>query len=163
MARLMGSAVLAALLLTAVMTPARAENAAAVAGGIPANVTEVTTGGTWSKDSQNGTFRAIVVMTGDKHPQASVFIQLLAFEKDASITKVVKTLHIKEVEERKLQSAFVNFDAESAGKATLIITSYDAEKDADNSIYVEVTADGGYRLVEAPKDEAAETGEAKKP
>jgi hypothetical protein len=161
MARLKGSAVFAALLLTASMAPAKAENAGAIAEAIPANVTEVTTGGTWTKDSQNGTFRAIVVMTGEKEPQVNVFVQLLAFQKDAAVSKIVKTMAITEVVERKLQSAFVNFDAESAGKATLIITSYDAGKDADNSIYAEVTADGTYRVVESPKEETEDA--AKKP
>jgi hypothetical protein len=164
MARFHRSAALAVLLLTAAMTPVKAETATGIAGGIPANVTEVTTGGTWSKDNQTGTFRAIVVMTGEKEPQVSVFVQLIAFEKDSAVAKVVKTLTIKEVEDRKLQSAFVNFDAESAGKATLIITSYDAEKDADNSLYSEVTADGAYKVVEAPKDEAQDAdAAAKKP
>jgi hypothetical protein len=159
------SAALAMLLLAVFVTPANAGTAGAIADGIPANVTEVTTGGSWSKDNQTGTFRAIVVMTGEKEPQVNVFVQLLAFEKDSAVSKVVKTLVVKEVEDRKLQSAFVNFDAENPGKATLIITSYDAEKDSDNSIYAEVTADGTYRVVEAPKEEAPADAEAanKKP
>jgi hypothetical protein len=154
MARFYRPAALAVLLLTAAMTPVKAETAAGIADTIPANVTEVTTGGTWSKDNQTGTFRAIVVMTGEKEPQVSVFVQLLAFEKDSAVSKVLKTLTIKEVEDRKLQSAFVNFDAESAGKATLIITSYDAKKDSDDSLYAEVMADGSYKVVEAPKEDA---------
>jgi hypothetical protein len=81
-------------------TPGSAQNADGIAGALPANVTEVTTGGSWTKGEQNGSFRAIVVMTGDKEPEAAVFVQLLAFEKNNPVAKVVKTLSVKEVRER---------------------------------------------------------------
>lgn len=143
------------------MAGLQAQDADAIVSGIPGNVTEVTTGGAWSKGDKNGTFRAIVVMTSDKQPQVNVFVQLLTFEKDSAIATVTKTTPIKEVREKKLQNAFVNFDAENEGKATLIITSYDAEKDADNSLYAEINADGNYKLIDAPRDDTDATTQKK--
>ncbi|MBC8050768.1 MAG: hypothetical protein H7X92_11585 [Chitinophagales bacterium] len=129
--------------------------ASAIVEGIPANVTEVTTGGAWTSGDQTGAFRAIVITGGDAEPQVSVYVQLVSFAKTGAVASILKTTSIKEVTDRKLQNAFVNFDAESENKATLIITSYDAAKDADNSIYAEVTADGSYKIIEPPKEEIA--------
>lgn len=148
-------AIAAAALLAAMFSVARAEIADDIAGGVPASVTEVTTGGAWSKEGENGAFRAIVVTGAENAAPVHVYVQLLAFGKDGAASKVVKTVHIKEVVERKLQNAFVNFDSENENKATLIITSYDPEKDADKSIYAEVGADGVYKVIEGPKDETA--------
>lgn len=133
-----------------------AQDAASVVQGVSANVTEVTTGGAWTKGDQTGAFRAIVVTGGETEPQVSVYVQLLAFAKSGAVSSVLKTVAVKEVTDKKLQNAFVNFDAEAEGKATLIITSYDPAKDADNSIYAEVTDDGAYKIVDAPKDVTAE-------
>ncbi len=153
MRKLSLTATAALIMAVSATAPLKAQDANAIVSGIPGNVTEVTTGGAWSKADKNGTFRAIVVMTADKQPQVNVFVQLLTFEKDSTIANVVKTTPIKEVRDKKLQNAFVNFDAENEGKATLIITSYDAEKDADNSLYAEINADGDYKIIDAPKDD----------
>ncbi len=134
---------------------AAGQDASGIVQAVPANVTEVTTGGAWTNGDQTGAFRAIVVTGGESGPQVSVYVQLLAFAKTGAVASVLKTTPIKEVTDRKLQNAFVNFDAEAENKATLIITSYDAAKDTDNSIYAEVTADGAYKVIEPPKEEAA--------
>ncbi|MDX2265230.1 MAG: hypothetical protein NW215_09695 [Hyphomicrobiales bacterium] len=133
---------------------AMAQDAASIVQSIPGAVTEVTTGGAWTNAGQTGAFRAIVV-TGAPGAEApvTVHLQLVAFSGGGADATVLKTTPIKEVTERKLQNAFVNFDADAENKATLIITSYDAVKDTDNSLYIEVNADGAYKLTEAPKDE----------
>lgn len=134
---------------------AAAQDASAIVQSIPGNVTEVTTGGAWTNGDQTGAFRAIVVTGGDAEPQVSVHVQLVSFAKTGAAASILKTTSIREVTDRKLQNAFINFDAESENKATLIITSYDATKDVDNSIYAEVTSDGLYKVIEPPKEEVA--------
>jgi hypothetical protein len=131
------------------------------AASIPANVTEVTTGGAWTKDGQTGAFRAIVIMGAENEPPVRVYVQLVEFSKGGAIANVLKTVPVKEVPDRKLQNAFVNFDAEAEGKATLIITSYDAAKDSDNSIYAEVNDNGDYKIIEPPKEEPADAAKPK--
>ncbi len=146
--------VIAAASALLVAGAACAQNADTIALGIPASVTEVSTGGAWNRDGETGTFRAVVVTGAADSPPVCVYVQLLAFGKDGTGSSVKKSVPIREVVERKLKNAFVNFDAESENKVTLIITSYDPEKDADKSIYAEVTADGVYTLIDAPKDNA---------
>jgi len=131
-----------------------AQTADTIASSIPPSVTEVSTGGAWSKNGETGAFRAIVVTNPAASAPVSVYVQLLAFGKDGAGASVVKSIPIKEVVERKLKNAFVNFDAEAENKVMLIITSYDPEKDTDKSIYAEVTVDGAYKLIDAPKDNA---------
>ncbi len=144
---------LTTLIASSVLFASAAGAQEALVQAVPANVTEVTTGGAWTNGDQTGAFRAIVVTGGETGPEVSVYVQLLTFAKTGAVASVLKTTPIKEVTDRKLQNAFINFDAEAENKATLIITSYDAAKDADNSIYAEITADGAYKIIEAPKEE----------
>jgi hypothetical protein len=145
---------------------AQAEEAAAVADKVPTEITEVVSGGNWSQGETTGTFRAIAVtkQNGDA-TQANVIVQMLSSDKGSSVQKVVKSVAVKEVTERKLANAFLAMDVENDNELTLIITSYDSEKDQDASLLVKFDNTGKYEIVTAPKDQPAKTdqgGAAKK-
>jgi len=70
------------------------QNASAIVEGIPANVTEVTTGGAWTSGDQTGAFRVIVITGGDAEPQVSVYVQLVSFAKTGAVASILKTTSV---------------------------------------------------------------------
>lgn len=141
--------------------PSFAQDAAKSAGQVPTDVSEVVSGGNWSEGDNSGVFRAVVVTTtADQTSQARVIVQMLAFEKGNPLPKIAKTIAIKEVEEKKLPNAFLAMDVENDNELTLIITSYDAEKDQDTSMMVKFDSVGKYEIVPPAKDEPT-AGDAK--
>jgi hypothetical protein len=146
-----------ALLVLTAGAPVRADDAEKFAGQIPSEVTEVVTGGTWAEGDTTGVFRGIVVTSpaGKDASQASVIVQWLAMDKSGAAGKVVKSVAVKEVSEKKLQNAFLALDAENENELTLIITSYDAQKDEDASMQVKFNAKGQYEIMPTPKEEPA--------
>jgi hypothetical protein len=155
MRRSLAYAVIVAAALSA--TPALAqEGAVKSAAQVPTDVSEVVSGGNWSEGETSGVFRALVVTsTEGQASQARVIVQMLAFEKGNPLPKVAKTITIKEVEEKKLPNAFLAMDVENDNELTLIITSYDAEKDQDTSMMVKFDGKGKYEIVTTPKEEPA--------
>lgn len=138
--------------------PAIAQDALKAAAAVPPEVSEVVSGGNWSEGEQSGVYRAVVVTTSSgQTSQARVVVQMLSFEKGNPTPKVAKTVPIKEVEERKLPNAFLAMDVENDNELTLIITSYDAEKDQDTSMLVKFDGAGKYEIVPTPKEEPAPT------
>jgi hypothetical protein len=136
--------------------PAAAQDALKTAGQVPTDVSEVVSGGNWSEGDSNGVFRAVVVTnTEGQTSRARVIVQMLAFEKGGALPKVAKTIPVKEVEEKKLPNAFLAMDVENDNELTLIITSYDAEKDQDTSMMVKFDSAGKYEIVPPAKDEPA--------
>jgi hypothetical protein len=134
--------------------PAIAQDAVKSAGQVPTDVSEVVSGGNWSEGETNGVFRAIVVTNTDgQSSQARVFVQMLSFEKGGALPKIAKTITVKEVEEKKLPNAFLAMDVENDNELTLIITSYDAEKDQDTSMMVKFDGAGKYEIVPPAKEE----------
>jgi|EndMetStandDraft_9_1072997.scaffolds.fasta_scaffold11739_3 hypothetical protein len=142
-------------------TPGSAQDAAKSAGQVPTDVSEVVSGGNWSEGDSSGVFRAVVVTNTDGQvSQARVIVQMLTFEKGNPLPKIAKTIPVKEVEERKLPNAFLAMDVENDNELTLIITSYDAEKDQDTSMMVKFNSSGKYEIVTAAKDDSS-AGETK--
>jgi hypothetical protein len=136
--------------------PGFAQDAVKSAGQVPADVSEVVSGGNWSEGDNSGVFRAVVVTNTDgQASQARVVVQMLAFEKGNPLPKIAKTIPIKEVEEKKLPNAFLAMDVENDNELTLIITSYDAEKDQDTSMMVKFNSAGKYEIVPPGKEEPA--------
>jgi hypothetical protein len=147
--------------LSVLASPVAAQDAAKSAGQIPTDVSEVVSGGNWSEGDNSGVFRAVVVTnTNGQTSQARVVVQMLAFEKGNPLPKIAKTIAIKEVEEKKLPNAFLAMDVENDNELTLIITSYDAEKDQDTSMMVKFDGAGKYEIVPPGKEEPT-TGDAK--
>lgn len=141
--------------------PSIAQDAAKSAAQVPADVSEVVSGGNWREGDNSGVFRAVVVTTTDgQASQARVVVQMLAFEKGNPLPRIAKTISVKEVEEKKLPNAFLAMDVENDNELTLIITSYDAEKDQDTAMMVKFDSGGKYEIVPAGKDEPA-TGDIK--
>jgi hypothetical protein len=133
-----------------------AADAAKIVETIPTEVTEVVSGGSWSEGDTSGEFRAITVTEQvGSTTQASVIVQMLAIDKASSTRKVIKTVPLKEVNDKKLESAFLTMNVESDNELTLNITSYDTEKDQDTELTVKFASTGKYEIVATPKDEGA--------
>ncbi len=145
----------AVVLALGAATPAFAQDALKSVAAVPTDVSEIVSGGNWSEGDNSGVFRAVVVTTSDgQNSLARVVVQMLAFEKSNPLPKVVKTIPIKEVEDKKLPNAFLAMDVENDNEMTLIITSYDAEKDQDTSMMLKFDGTGKYEVMPAPKDES---------
>jgi hypothetical protein len=155
MTTLFRTACIVALLVGGTL-PAYAEDAPAVAAAVPIEVTEVVSGGNWTEGETTGVFRAITVTKHNGETvQAHVIVQMLEADKSGNVLKVAKTISVKEVEEKKLTNAFLAMDVENDNELTLVITSYDSEKDQDTSLLVKFDATGKYAIVTAPKEEEA--------
>jgi hypothetical protein len=140
----------------AMAMPCFAQDALKSVAAVPTDVSEIVSGGNWSEGDSNGVFRALVITNTDgKASQARVVVQMLAFEKANPWPKVAKTIPIKEVEDRKLPNAFLAMDVENDNELTLIITSYDAEKDQDTSMMIKFDGTGKYEVMPVAKDESA--------
>jgi hypothetical protein len=160
MSRKLALAVILAATIAA-SSPGLAQDAAKAAAQVPTDVSEVVSGGNWSEGDNSGVFRAVVVTNTDGQvSQARVIVQMLAFEKGNPLPKIAKTIPVKEVEEKKLPNAFLAMDVENDNELTLIITSYEAEKDQDTSMMVKFDSTGKYQIVPGGKDEPA-AGETK--
>ena len=131
-----------------------AEEAPAVAAAVPIEVTEVESGGNWTEGETTGVFRAITVTKHNGETvRAHVIVQMLETDKSGNVLKIAKTVSVKEVEEKKLSNAFLTMDVENDNELTLVINSYDSEKDQDTSLLVKFDAKGNYAIVTAPKEE----------
>ncbi len=132
-----------------------AEDTEKLAASVPAEVSEVVSGGTWSEGGTNGVYRAIVVATpaGDGQ-QANIVVQMLSLESATAVPKVVKSVLIKEVAEKKLANAFLAMDAETDNEMTLIVTAYGAGADQDTSMHVKFNGKGTYEILPTPGEEA---------
>jgi hypothetical protein len=156
MSRSLPFAAIVALGLSA--TPSLAQDAPKSIAQVPTDVSEIVSGGNWSEGESSGVFRALVVTTTDgTSSQARVTVQMLAFEKGNPLPKVAKTIPIKEVEDKKLPNAFLSMDVENDNELTLIITSYDAERDQDTSMMVKFDSAGKYEIVPAKEEQPADT------
>jgi hypothetical protein len=154
----------AILAVFALSTPAlAADGPETFAAAVPAEVSEVVSGGTWSEGSVNGVYRAIVVATPTADGQeANVVVQMLSLESAEATPKVIKTILIKEIAEKKLANAFLAMDAETENEMTLIVTAYGAANDQDTSIQVKFDGTGKYEVLpvggeDAPAGAAAGT------
>ena len=143
-----------ALIVTccALSGPVRAaEDVEKLAASVPAEISEVVSGGTWSADGTSGVYRAIVV--GGRQ-QANIIVQMLSLESAAAVPKVMKSVLIKEVADRKLANAFLAMDAETDNEMTLIVTAYGAGTDQDTSMHVKFNGTGAYEILPTPGEEA---------
>lgn len=132
-----------------------AEETEKLAAAVPAEVSEVVSGGTWSAGGTSGVYRAIVVATsGGNGQQANIIVQMLSLESATAVPKVIKSVLIKEVAEKKLANAFLAMDAETENEMTLIVTAYGAGADQDTSMHVKFNGAGAYEILPAPGEEA---------
>ncbi len=140
---------------------------------LPAQIPEILTGGSWSNGDIGGVYRAVVVLSkkDEKKPdllskagdlktgsdkkiikagkpaserKAEVFIQWIAYDGGKATAKIVKTVSIKEFNEKHLRHAFLAMDTLKDNEMTLLVTSYDESSDKDVSISVKATVPGKY-------------------
>jgi mevalonate kinase len=124
---------------------------------LPAQIPEILTGGNWSNGDIGGVYRAVVVLSkadGRKttpvntppaaERKAEVFIQWIAYENGKATAKIVKTVSIKEFNEKQLRHAFLAMDTLKDNEMTLLVTSYDETADKDISVSVKATVPGKY-------------------
>jgi hypothetical protein len=142
-------------------TMAKADSSDLVSS-LPAQIPEILTGGSWTNGSVGGVYRAVVVLSkasaqkpdlfGKTSPDSSkpaerkaeVFIQWIAYDGSKATSKIVKTVSIKEFNEKQLRHAFLAMDTLKDNEMTLLVTSYDENRDKDVSISVKATAPGKY-------------------
>lgn len=132
---------------------AAADDDAKIIEGLPTQVADVLTGGSWSAEKQGGFYRAIVVMTGtEKDFGARVFLQWLALSEANPVPPVVATVPIKEINDQKLANASIEIEGEESkdNEITIIVSSYDFDADKDITLFVKGTAPGKYALAKAP-------------
>ncbi|MCF6198391.1 MAG: hypothetical protein L3J67_03155 [Hyphomicrobiaceae bacterium] len=146
---------------------ARADSADVV-NSLPAQIPEIVTGGSWKNGNLGGVYRAVVVLSKADHKKtgllskanagapataakpilherkAEVFIQWIAYENGKATSKIIKTVSIKEFNEKQLRHAFLAMDTLKDNEMTLLVTSYDENKDKDVSVSVKATTPGIY-------------------
>ena len=83
--------------------------------------------------------------------KAEVFIQWIAYENGKTSAKIVKTVSIKEFNEKQLRHAFLAMDTLKDNEMTLLVTSYDEHNDKDISVSVKATVPGKYEASKASK------------
>lgn len=124
-----------------------AQDPIAMAQAVPVEISEVVSGGIWSDGGMEGVYRAVVILTpeGDRM-NANVVVQQIALQEPGQSPKLVKSIAIKEVLEKKLSNAFLSMNAESEEGMMLIITSYDPEKEEQSALFVQFDDAGNYSL-----------------
>lgn len=143
---------LVAVFMLTVMAPALERPAAAAeplqqAEAVPAEITEVVTGGGWIEGKSEGGYRAILVMTGGGQDFAmQVFLQWVSLQPDGTAPQVVKTVPIKEANANKLPNAFLSIEAEKDNEAVLTIASYDQAAKKESEIVVKAGLPGQYTV-----------------
>ncbi len=143
-------------------------DSADVVSSLPAQIPEIVTGGSWKNGDLGGVYRAVVVLSKADHKKtgllskanadkstppkksrlherkAEVFIQWIAYNKGKTTSKIVKTVSIKEFNEKQLRHAFLAMDTLKDNEMTLLVTSYDENSDKDVSVSVKATTPGKY-------------------
>ena len=159
------------------LSVARAENGNSndLVSSLPAQIPEILTGGSWTNGSVGGVYRAVVVLSKSKNSKsallnkavankpstvenstagerkAEVFIQWIAYGTGKATAKIVKTVSIKEFNEKQLRHAFLAMDTLKDNEMTLLVTSYDENSDKDVSISVKATTPGQYTSAKTGK------------
>lgn len=134
-------------LVTAWPAGVQAADSVKIAEGLPAEISEVVSGGSWSEGDTGGSYRAMVIMGQEgKQFAAHVYLQWVSFDKQTGAPKIMKNIPIKEVRDQQLQNAFIFLETEKDNEAKLSITSYDPVADKDISIQVLATVPGKYSI-----------------
>jgi hypothetical protein len=122
-----------------------------VAQSVPVEVPEVVTGGAWTDGKAQGVYRALVVLSGQKEAVSHVFLQWIAVRPDTLVPEIARTVAVKEVNDRKLPSAFITLQAEKEGEAVLIVTAIDPKTNAEQTLAFKATKPGVYQPTAPPK------------
>ena len=173
MSKLGLSLALAVLLLSPLLsgTAMAQSDSSDIANALPAQIPEILTGGSWSNGNVGGVYRAVVVLskarpakpnllskvaqstkaTNEPERKAEVFIQWISYENGRAHAKIVKSVSIKEFNEKQLRNAFLAMDTLKDNEMTLLVTSYDESNDKDVAVSIKATTPGNYEPAEAVK------------
>jgi len=144
--------------LFAFAVPATAQTPQEIAAAIPPSVTEVIVGGQWGEPESGGSYRAILIyrLIGDE-PVADILVQWLAFEDGDAEARVVHSEMIFSVKGESANTAFIAFDfgeENAESEATrLLIGSFDAQANADETRFVTLGAPAEFEFVDATSGE----------
>ena len=122
-----------------------------VAHALPVEVPEVVTGGAWTDGKSSGVYRALVVLSGQKEAVSHVFLQWIVVKPDTLVPEIAKTVAVKEVNDKKLPSAFITLQAEKEGEAVLVVTTIDPKTNKEQTLAFKATKPGVYQPAEPPK------------
>jgi len=134
----------------------------ALIAAIPAEVPEVISGGSWNDAGAAGSYRAILLMGGrGKEFAARVYLQWIAFKAEGGEPQILKTMPIKEVNDKRWQNGFIAMgDAETDNEMTIIVTSYDPKLDKEVALAFKAGRPGSYAPTEPPRALAPSAGTA---
>lgn len=122
-----------------------------IAQSVPVEVPEVVTGGAWTDGKASGVYRALVVLSGQKEAVSHVFLQWISVRPDTLVPEIAKTVAVKEVNDKKLPSAFITLQADKEGEAILIVTTIDPKTNNEQAIAFKATKPGVYQPTQPPK------------
>jgi hypothetical protein len=77
--------------------------------------------------------------------KAEVYIQWIAYENGKARPHIVKTVSVREFNEKQLRHAFLAMDTINENEMTLLVTSYDEKTDKDIAVTVRATTPGKYK------------------
>lgn len=134
------------LVVACLASPALAGDGAdadALAGAMPAQITEVTTTGTWQDGGRSGTYRALVVMgeTAGK-PHAKVYLQWIDGAPPAGGSAIAASKPIDQINALNVPNASLAMDSEAKNEVTLLVQSYDPNAESSLSFSVTATLPG---------------------
>lgn len=122
-----------------------------IAQSVPVDVPEVVTGGAWTDGKASGVYRALVVLSGQKEAASHVFLQWIAVNSSTLVPEIAKTVAVKEVNDKKLPSAFITLQADKEGEVILIVTTIDTKTNKEQTLAFKATKPGVYQPTEPPK------------
>jgi hypothetical protein len=139
-----------ALALVCAGAQAQLKSPEAIAGAIPVEVPEVISGGGWQDGEMNGIYRAIVIVSGaEKDLAARVYLQWIGLNANGA-PHVVKTVPIKEINDKKLPNAILDLDADADNQALIIVTTFDPTTQKPTSTAFKATKPGIYQPAPLP-------------
>lgn len=133
--------------IQAIKGTAFAQDPVEMARNMPVEISEVVSGGIWAHGGMEGVYRALVILKPEGEAViANVIVQQIAFQQAGQLPKLIKSIAIEEVLEKKLGNAFLSMNSESEKGMTLIITSYDPEKEEQSALFVQFDDAGNYQI-----------------
>jgi hypothetical protein len=139
-----------ALTLVCTSVDAQSSSPDAIAAAVPIEVPEVISGGGWQDGEINGVYRAIVIVSGaDKDLAARVYLQWIGLNANGA-PHVVKTVAIKEFNDKRLPNAILDLDADADNQALVIVTTFDPKSQKPTSTAFKATKPGIYQPASLP-------------
>lgn len=115
---------------------------------LPTEIPEISTSGNWTNKRKRGTYRAVVIVSGDrKNYTAKVYMQWIEVPEKDGAPRVAITKPITEFNTRNLPTAFIELVSEKDNEMKLLISSFNPKTDEDLEIEVTADGEGNYKAV----------------